>query len=313
MGALAPRRLAIVAAALLLAACAAPGVREVRQRTDIPRQVELERTPFFPQEDYQCGPAALATALGAAGLPADPQKLAPQVYLPARKGSLQIEMLAGARRNGAVAVTIPPRLDALLRELDAGHPVVVLQNLGLSWIPRWHYAVAVGYDLDEDVLLLRSGRYRRLETDLDRFTRTWARGDYWAFVALPPGRLPATAQEPEVVQGLTAFEKLAPPGEARKGYAAAVARWPASLPLLIGLGTSAYAAGDKPAALEAFDRAAAAHPESGAAHNNRASVLADLGRLEEARASARKAVALGGPWREVAQRTLQEIERRDRP
>ena len=27
--------------------------------------------------------------------------------------------------------------------------LLVLQNLGLSWLPRWHYAVVVGYDLAE--------------------------------------------------------------------------------------------------------------------------------------------------------------------
>ena len=30
---------------------------------DLPEHVELADVPFFPQEDYQCGPAALATSL----------------------------------------------------------------------------------------------------------------------------------------------------------------------------------------------------------------------------------------------------------
>ena len=29
----------------------------------LPEEVELTAAPFFPQRDYQCGPAALATAL----------------------------------------------------------------------------------------------------------------------------------------------------------------------------------------------------------------------------------------------------------
>lgn len=45
---------------------------------------------------------------------------------------------AAARRHGAVAYVLPDRLDALLEEITAGHPVVVLQNLGLQWIPSWH-------------------------------------------------------------------------------------------------------------------------------------------------------------------------------
>ena len=55
----------------------------------MPRSLELRGTPFFPQEDYQCGPAALATVLRAGGAGGDAESLQPQVYLPARAGSLQ--------------------------------------------------------------------------------------------------------------------------------------------------------------------------------------------------------------------------------
>ena len=116
--------------------------------SDLPVRAELEATPFYPQTEYQCGPAALATVLGAAGIAADPGTLAEQVFLPARTGTLQIEMVAGARRQGAVATRIPPTLTAALHEVAAGRPVAVLLNLGLSWYPLWHYAVLIGYDLD---------------------------------------------------------------------------------------------------------------------------------------------------------------------
>jgi Flp pilus assembly protein TadD len=72
----------------------------------------------------------------------------------------------------------------------------------------------------------------------------------------------------------------------------------------MGLGNTAYAAGDKAAAAAAFARAAAAHPDSGAAFNNLAVALMELGRFGDARAAAEKAVALGGPWRQAALDTL---------
>ena len=96
----------------------------------LPRSAELADTPFFAQTEYQCGPAALATALGAIGVAASPALLGDEVFLPAREGSLQTEMVAGARRHGAVATLIPGRLEDVLREVAAGHVVVVLQNLG---------------------------------------------------------------------------------------------------------------------------------------------------------------------------------------
>ena len=86
----------------------------------------------------------------------------------------------------------------LLAELDAGHPVLVFQNLALDWSPQWHFAVAVGYDLDSGDLILRSGTERRRVTRLSTFEFTWRRGDYWALVVLPPDRLPAATAVPGV-------------------------------------------------------------------------------------------------------------------
>ena len=69
----------------------------------IPEKVELAETPFFSQQRYQCGPAALATVLNAAGVKVTDEELVPEVYLPTREGSLQVEMLAATRRHGWAA------------------------------------------------------------------------------------------------------------------------------------------------------------------------------------------------------------------
>ena len=58
---------------------------------------ELEATPFFPQVTHQCGPAALATVLGASGVETTPDALVPAVYVPGLHGSLQVELLAALR------------------------------------------------------------------------------------------------------------------------------------------------------------------------------------------------------------------------
>ncbi len=298
----------------LLSGCAATQTRALLSapHADLPRQVELKATPFIAQERYQCGPAALAMSLRAAGFAVDADALVPQVYLPHREGSLQVEMLAGGRRNGALSMTIPPRIDALVAELAAGNPVLVLQNLSLPIAPRWHYAVAVGYDLDRRDIILRSGTTERLVMPLSTFEHTWARSGYWGMVTLAPGRLPATAEQATVVDALVASEKSWAPAATRQTYALAAQRWPDNLTLALGLGNTAYMAGDLAAAADAFRRAAARHPDSGAAFNNLAVALMDLGRLPEARTAAERALALGGPWREAALDTLGSIERAEK-
>ena len=209
-------------------------------------------------------------------------------------------MLAAARRHGALSVTIPPRIDALVRELAGGRPVLVLQNLSLPLVPMWHYAVAIGYDLDRGDIILRSGTTERMVMRMSTFEHTWARSGYWGMLTLAPGSLPTTASEAAVLEAMVAFEKNSAPGAARQTYALAVQRWPANISLMLGLGNSAYAAGDLEAAADAFRRASRSQPDSGPAFNNLAATLMELGRLKEARDAAEKALALGGPWRAAA-------------
>lgn len=296
--------------ALLLSGCATQ-THSLLQSTpdDLPARQELSATPFFPQVEYQCGPAALAMILNFAGIAASPASLVSQVYVPERKGSLQTEMLAAARRNGALGVTIPPRLDALLYEVAAGHPVIVLQNLSLPAVPLWHYAVVIGYDLDRREVILRSGTTERQTMPLATFERTWARSNHWAMLALPPGRLPVTTEEETTVPALVALEKAAGPQAARLAYRAALQRWPDNLVLQLGLGNSAYASGDLKMAAMALRRATLSHPGSAPAFNNLATVLAEMGDYAGARSAARQAIGLGGEWAQIARATLESIER----
>jgi tetratricopeptide (TPR) repeat protein len=272
--------------------------------------VELVEVPYFAQQSYQCGPAALAMALQAAGVAATPEQLAPQVYLPGRRGSLQVELQAATRRHGLLAYPLAPRLDALLDEVAAGQPVIVLQNLGFDWYPVWHYAVVIGYDLDRRELILRSGPERRQRLPLTTFERTWRRADHWALLALSPARLPAGADPDRYLQAALALEQTGPAGAAAVAYQTALRRWPTALTALIGAGNTAFASGNLDAAEQAFRRATVAHPDAAPAFNNLAHVLAERGRLTEALAAARRAQQLGGVQREVYAATLAEIRRR---
>jgi hypothetical protein len=297
-----PRALLWLALAWLPGCAVQTAALQAAPPVGLPRSAELGATPFFPQTDYQCGPAALATALGAVGIGVAPATLADQVFLPARGGSLQAEMVAGARRHGAVATQIPGTVEAVLREVAAGHVVVVMQNLGLSWLPRWHYAVVVGYDLDAAEVQLRSGTTRRDTLLLRTFEHTWERSGFWAFVALPPGEWPATAQARAVVEAAVGFERVAAPAQALRAYESALQRWPDELALAIGLGNTAHASGDTPRAVEVFRRAAQRH-DSGAAWVNLATVLLELGQRDEAIAAAQRAVN-DATWGEAARAVL---------
>jgi len=91
---------------------------------NLPASHELTAVPFFPQEEYQCGPAALAMAISWSGLPARPEDLVEEVYTPSRKGSLQVAIIATARRHGRLAYEISD-LESLFPEIAAGYPVIM--------------------------------------------------------------------------------------------------------------------------------------------------------------------------------------------
>ena len=296
---------------LLLGGCATPQVTALGQHwpEQLPPQAQLSQVPFFAQEDYECGPAALAMVAQAAGVQVTPDALVSQVYLPGRKGSLQPEMLAATRRQGLMAYPLQPRLEDVLREVAAGHPVLVFQNLSLPVYPVWHYAVVVGFDRAQQLLYLHSGHTPRMEISWSAFEHTWARGHHWAMLALPPSQLPATADVTAYTSAAAALERVNA-SSAQQAYATALQRWPQDRTALLGAGNTAYALGQKKAAAQAYQQTVAQHPDFADAWNNLAQVLLDLGRRKEAGTAIARAVTLGGPRLAEYQALQRQIQRK---
>ncbi|HEY1231345.1 MAG TPA: PA2778 family cysteine peptidase, partial [Ramlibacter sp.] len=255
----------LLAAALLLGGCAQLVPQTVALRTGwpagVPQTVELASVPFFPQDEYQCGPAALATVLAHTGVAVTPEALVPEVYLPARRGSLQVEMLAAARRHGRVAYVLAPRYADLLREVAAGNPVVVLQDLG-ALTSEWHYAVVNGFDYPTGTVYLRSGTQRRQEMSFTAFERTWIQGGYWAMVAMPPGRIAATATEDAWMHAVLAMARTADAQSTGTAFATALRRWPDDQAATVGLANTLHARGDLQDAASVLREGRRRHPDS---------------------------------------------------
>jgi tetratricopeptide (TPR) repeat protein len=282
----------IAALAVALAGCAASPPLADGLPASAPRSIELSSTPFFPQEDYQCGPAALATLLVASGVDVTPEALAPEVYLPERQGSLSLELIGAARRHGRLPYVLATTADEMVEELKAGRPVLVLQNLGATRLPAWHYAVLIGYDAERNVAILRSGRDERLEMKWQRFAGSWHRGGRFALTTLEPGELPAHAEPARWLEAVAGLEAAGQRRAATEAYDAAIARWPNEPHAWLGRGNVAYADGNRAAAADAWSRAIALDPANAAARNNLAELLLDAGCLDESRNQIERASAL---------------------
>jgi len=241
---------------------------ELRVLRDAGSSVELTEVPFFAQDEYQCGPAALATMLVSGGVAVTPQQLVPLVYVPGRRGSLQAELLAATRSHGRVPYVMRHSLAPILAELRSGQPVLVLQNLGLERWPVWHYAVLIGFDSGDETFLLRSGTTRRQQSSARSFLASWDRAGRWSMVAVPASEPPASADVLGWLQAVAPFESTGDLDTAVVGYEAAVARWPEAAMAWTALGNARYLQQQLALAALAYEHALALSPELWVARNN---------------------------------------------
>jgi tetratricopeptide (TPR) repeat protein len=258
------------------------------------------------QTEKHCGPTSLAALLIWAGKPESPAALADLVYLPGRSGTLPIDLAREIRARGLLAYRVRPRLDALLVELAGGHPALVLENRGLSWLPIWHYSVVTGYDLTSGQVVLHAGGPVPEGVSMGRFRRTWERGGAFALLAIPAGQLPAADDREGILTALADLEEVGQEEAAASGYEAFARRWPGDWRGAFGWGNALYARGDVPGAEAAFRRARGEGPDRPEPLNNLALLSLEAGRREEAAALAavavEKAAALGldpGPYQDT--------------
>ena len=218
----------------------------------------------------------------------DPAALTSEVYVAGLRGTLQPELLGATRRHGLIPYVLAPEWSALDAELAAGRPVLVLENFGLPRVPIWHYAVVVGIDPQQDRVILRSGRKRRRLEHRAQFLRRWQLGHEWAFVAVAPGELPASATPALYVERSRAPSRcsLRPARPLRSPPRSSAGRTTTSC-------CSPRPATRSPTATSRLRRALptvlAIAPRNAAARNNFANVLAEQGcrgaALEQARAA----------------------------
>jgi len=300
----------LIGSLFLLSACST--TLEVDQLRNAPQaqsrqRIEIPDVPFFAQERYQCGPAALAMLLNWSGQPVTPEELKSRVYVPQRKGSFQLEIVAATRAYQRIPYVLTAGWQSLLAEIESGNPVLVLQNLGLNWFPNWHYAVVKGVDIASNEIILHSGTTENYVTSLRTFERTWQRADKWAMVVLPADRVPASADALSYLKTVSYFENQ---GELDvvQAYQTAIVRWPTEVVLLVALGNVYYQRRQVADARSMYEKAVNVDGEYAPARNNLAQVLLESGELEDARIHAQIAVQSGGIHASQYQQTLQQIE-----
>jgi len=291
---------------LLLTACA--GLDTRIPDTWEPR-VELSETPFYPQLQHHCGPAALITVLEASGATPTYEQVADRVYVPGLEGSLQVELMAATRSFGRIPFRLPGELLSVLAEVEAGRPVLILQNLHVPTRPAWHYAVVIGYDRERDEILMRSGSETLQATPSRRWMRQWDWASRWAIVVLEPGELPVNPQLPAVLRALADFDDHGSAEPRLRAWQAVAGRWPEEPLAWMGTGNARHELGALDEAAIDFQYALDIDPERWPVRLNLAHVLLELDRpCHGLRIVEAEPMAFDHPLREVHGRLALELE-----
>ena len=192
-------------------------------------------------------------------------------------------MQAAPRKFGRLSYLLSPNMDSILAEINAGRPVLVLHNYGLPILPRWHYAVVIGYDSARDRFILRSGLKQRDEWRVRTFMVAWHHGASLGHGGSATGRNSRDRRSEALPQAAADFEHGASPEDALLVFDAAVKRWPSEAVAWIGRGTAQYRAGKLAEASQDYAAALRVDGSNAGARNNLAQTLLEQGCPRHAR------------------------------
>ncbi len=142
--------------------------------------VVLEKVPFYPQEDHQCGPASLAGVLNYQGLGISPEEIASDLFSKSAGGTLTIDMALYPQRKGFFSLSYSGSMSDLREKIDSGYPLIVMVDYGFSVWQKNHFMVVVGYN--NDGVIANSGRKEHEFIENDSFLKIWRKADLWTLL-----------------------------------------------------------------------------------------------------------------------------------
>lgn len=295
---------------LLVSGCTAIAVADriiPKQPQHLPTDIKID-VPFIEQTDHYCGPASLAMVANYYGKQVTADEIAQLIYIPEKKGSLQIEMQAAARKLDFVAFTMNMDFASLRAEINAERPVIILQNLAFNVYPIWHYSVVTGIAPNNDSFLLHSGRHKYYRSSWTTLDNTWSRGKYWALVIVPAGEIPSSIDDKNAIRAALDLEQLGKYRAAQLTYAAILERWPENFTAQVGLANTHMLLEEPLAASQAYKQALRLRTHSADVLNNFAYSAFKLGCEITALEAASCAIRIDGANHKELGETLDELK-----
>ena len=183
------RAVVAVCFALSMAGCvSAEQFLTGEERPLSPSAFYVKQVPFYPQTQYQCGPASLATVLNYWGRHVTPEQIAQEIYRPGMKGTLSLDLWQYAKAQDFQASVRQGSWEFLETQVSRERPIIAFLNLGFRQVPLGHFLVVVGVDPEDKSVIAYSGVEKNQRIPFDRFKKAWEKTNYWSLLIEPqPG------------------------------------------------------------------------------------------------------------------------------
>ena len=172
---------------LALAGCAItePPLAEQLQASLPASLLYVNRVPFYPQTQYQCGPASLAAVLNYWGRDVTPDRIVKEIYRPPMKGILNADLWQYAKSQNLRATIKHGSWEFLERNVSLNRPVIAFVNFGPQQVPMGHFLVVVGLDPNDKSVITYSGLNKDERIPYEGFKAAWEKTDYWSLLIEP--------------------------------------------------------------------------------------------------------------------------------
>lgn len=143
----------------------------------------IKNVPFYPREEYQCGPASLAGVLGYYGSTDSPDDVARDIFSRSARGTLGMDLASYAGKRDFRVSQYHGSLQDIRDNILHSQPLILLVDSGFWVLQKNHFMVVIG--ASGDGVIVNSGKEQHKYLSNADLLRIWRRTGFWTLLITP--------------------------------------------------------------------------------------------------------------------------------